>query len=70
MSLDRPASDVWSLLAGWAEHTPGAPAFLHAGNAISFHELSELSRRAAQGLADLGVGPGDRVALGLPKSPA
>ncbi|MCX7365604.1 MAG: AMP-binding protein, partial [Alphaproteobacteria bacterium] len=70
MVLERPAPDVWSLLAGWAEHTPDAPAFLHGDKAISFHELSELSRRAAQGLSDLGVVPGDRVALWLPNAPA
>src|SRR6476619_373199 len=32
--------------------------------------MHERSLRAAQGLADLGVGPGDRVALWLPNVPA
>src|SRR5882757_8137424 len=64
------ASDVWSLLAHWAEETPQAPAFLHGDRTISFAELHEQSARAAQGLADLGVGPGDRVALWLPNVPA
>ena len=35
-----------------------------------FAELHERAARAAQGLADLGVGPGDRVALWLPNVPA
>ena len=35
-----------------------------------FAELLDCAARAAQGLADLGVGPGDRVALWLPNVPA
>ena len=64
------ASDVWSLLAHRAEKTPQAPAFLHGERRISFAELHERAARAAQGLTDLGVGPGDRVALWLPNVPA
>jgi fatty-acyl-CoA synthase len=70
MPLAMPATDVWSLIAEWAEQTPEAPAFLHGERTISFAELREKSLRAAQGLADLGVGPGDRVALWLPNVPA
>src|SRR5476651_1475243 len=70
MPLEHPAADVWTLLNDWAEQTPDAPAFLHGEQAISFSVLLERSLRAAQGLADLGVGPGDRVALWLPNVPA
>src|SRR5258708_36519583 len=70
MANDFHAADVWSLLTHWAEATPEAPAFLHGDRAISFAELHEQALRAAQGLADLGVGPGDRVALWLPNMPA
>ena len=70
MPFSLPASDVWSLLATLAEETPEAPALLHGESTISFAELHERSLRAAQGLADLGVGPGDRVALWLPNVPA
>ena len=70
MPLAKPVSDVWTLLADWAELTPEAPAFLHGDRAISFAELAERSLRVAQGLADLGVGPGDRVAIWLPNVPA
>jgi fatty-acyl-CoA synthase len=70
MALDRPASDVWTLVADWAGQTPEAPAFLQGDRAISFAELAERSLRVARGLADLGVGPGDRVALWLPNVPA
>jgi fatty-acyl-CoA synthase len=70
MPLADPAPDVWTILADWAEHTPQAPALLHGERTISFGELHESALRAAQGLADLGVGPGDRVALWLPNVPA
>jgi len=70
MPLEQPAPDVWSLLADWAGHAPNAPAFLHDGHAITFADLHETSLRVAQGLSDLGIGPGDRVALWLPNLPA
>jgi fatty-acyl-CoA synthase len=70
MSLVHPAADVWTLLADIAEETPAAPAFIHGERTLSFGELLDCSARAAQGLADLGVGPGDRVALWLPNVPA
>src|SRR5476651_473032 len=70
MPLEHPAADVWTLLNDWAEQTPDAPAFLHGERTISLAELLERALRAAQGLADLGVGPGDRVALWLPNVPA
>jgi len=70
MPLARPAADVWTLLADIAEETPAAPAFIHGERTLSFAELLDCSARAAQGLADLGVGPGDRVALWLPNVPA
>lgn len=70
MPLAQPAADVWTLVAGIAQRTPDAPAFLHGDRTISFLELAESARRAAQGLADLGIGAGDRVALWLPNVPA
>ena len=70
MPLSHPAADVWTLLADIAEETPAAPAFIHGERTLSFAELLDCSARAAQGLADLGVGSGDRVALWLPNVPA
>ncbi len=70
MPLAHPAADVWTLLADIVEEQPDAPAFLHADGALSFGQLLDAAGRAAQGLADLGVGPGDRVALWLPNVPA
>ena len=70
MPLAHPAADVWTLLADIAEDKPDAPAFIHGERTISFGELLDAAGRAAQGLSDLGVGPGDRVALWLPNVPA
>ncbi|MEI7873097.1 MAG: AMP-binding protein [Alphaproteobacteria bacterium] len=70
MPLAHPAADVWTLLADVAEETPDAPALLHGDRTISFAELLDAASRAAQGLADLGVSAGDRVALWLPNVPA
>ena len=70
MPLAKPAADVWTLVAAIAERTPAAPAILHGERTLSFAELVESAASAAQGLADLGVGPGDRVALWLPNVPA
>jgi fatty-acyl-CoA synthase len=70
MPLAHPAADVWTLLADIAEETPAAPAFIQGDRTLTFAELLDRSARAAQGLADLGVGPGDRVALWLPNVPA
>jgi fatty-acyl-CoA synthase len=70
MPLTHPAADVWTLLADVADETPGAPAFIHDARTISFAELQDAAERTAKGLSDLGVGPGDRVALWLPNVPA
>lgn len=70
MPLAHPAADVWTLIADIADETPAAPAFIHGDRTLTFAELVESALRAAQGLADLGVGPGDRVALWLPNVPA
>src|SRR5262245_33883643 len=70
MTLAQPAADAWILMANVASATPDAPAFIHDDRPLSFGELLDSSARAAQGLADLGVGPADRVALWLPNLPA
>ena len=70
MPLPHPAADVWTLLADIAGEAPEAPAFFHGDRTLSFAGLFDAATRAAQGLADLGVGPGDRVALWLPNVPA
>jgi fatty-acyl-CoA synthase len=53
-----------------AAHPGDAPAIIDRGATVTYGDLIEASRRAARGLADLGVGAGDRVALWLPNVPA
>lgn len=59
-----------ALLANAADTAPNRPALIEAGRTMSYAELDGLSRRFATGLADLGIGSGDRVALWLPNTPA
>jgi fatty-acyl-CoA synthase len=49
---------------------PEAAAVVWGDETIGLAALLEESRRVAQGLAELGVGQGDRVALWLPNTPA
>ena len=65
---------VAGLLADAARAAPEAPAIVYEDAAgthtISYAAMLDQSSRAAQGLADLGIGAGDRVALWLPNVPA
>jgi len=47
-----------------------APALIYGERQVTYAALTEESRRVAQGLSDLGIGAGDRVALWLPNVPA
>ena len=59
------------MLARLVESAPGEAAALVVGErTVSFAALAAESRRAARGLAALGVGSGDRVAVWLPNFPA
>ena len=58
------------MLAEVRRRTPGATAIAYRGGRITFAELDGAARRAARGLAELGVGRGERVALWLPNCPA
>lgn len=58
------------LVAAHARRRGEAVAVHYEGRAISFRELDEMARRAAGALRGFGIGPGDRVALWLPNSPA
>jgi amino acid adenylation domain-containing protein len=56
------------LLAASADARPDAPAVVHRDRAIAYGELDDLAGRLAGLLAELGVRPGDRVAIYLDKS--
>jgi acetyl-CoA synthetase len=62
---------------GWActdAHPPGRPALIHVTRSgeperYTFGDLARLSNRMANGLAGLGLEPGDRVAVALGQGP-
>ncbi len=58
------------MLATVTARNPNAPALYYGDRCIGFGDLLEASDRLASGLAELGVGPGDRVAFWLPNVPA
>jgi acetyl-CoA synthetase len=64
---------AWNCVHRWAERTPEAEAAVFRGEdgerrTLTFAELSREVTRFAEGLAALGVGEGDAVALFLPMS--
>jgi long-chain acyl-CoA synthetase len=64
-----PELTLMDLLSKSASQRPNHPALLFQGNTISYHELEGLSMAFAHALSELGIKPGDRVALLLPNSP-
>ncbi len=67
---DLPAGTVLSMFRERVQEEPGAPALHYFGRDIDRDELDRLSDAAARGLAGLGVGAGDRVAVSLQNTPA
>ncbi|MEQ8348723.1 MAG: AMP-binding protein [Sneathiellaceae bacterium] len=59
---------VTGLVAARAAAAPDRPAVIADEGQLSYGALDLLGRRAAAGLAALGVGPGSRVAFWLPNS--
>jgi acetyl-CoA synthetase len=58
----------------WAERTPEAPAIVWEGEEgdvrrVTYRALRETADRLANGLASLGIGPGDAVGIYLPMTP-
>jgi fatty-acyl-CoA synthase len=60
---------IGQLFDARAAARPAAPALLHEGRALSFADLAAASRRVAGGLAALGIGRGDIVAIWMPGTP-
>lgn len=63
---EQPLSEY---LRAWARQQPQAIALDFYGHSLSWAELDQLSDRCAALLAELGVQPGDRVALFMPNCP-
>ncbi|MBV8652078.1 MAG: AMP-binding protein, partial [Alphaproteobacteria bacterium] len=66
----RQSESLSRFLEARAAATPHATAMIWEDRPISLEGLLDDSRHLARGLADLGIGPGDRVALWLPNAPA
>ncbi|HZM24778.1 MAG TPA: long-chain fatty acid--CoA ligase [Anaerolineales bacterium] len=64
-----PERTLMDVVSESASQRPKHPALLFQGNTILYSELDRLSTSFANALAELGVKPGDRVALLLPNSP-
>ena len=57
------------ILRETASRSPGKPAVLYPGGALTYGELDAASDQLAAGLEAHGIGPGDPVALQLPNIP-
>lgn len=64
-----PECTLLDVVSETADRRPKHPALLFQGLTLSYGELERLSMAFASALTELGVKPGDRVALLLPNSP-
>ncbi len=60
---------IHQFIAEQAARTPQAPALLFKDQVLDYGELQGATEATASGLLALGVGPGERVAVYLPKQP-
>jgi len=67
--IDIEEITINDILTRTAEKYPKRTALLFMGKKISYSELDQLVNRCANALVDLGVKPGDRVALLMPNIP-
>ncbi len=68
-SGDWTGETVAAMLARWAANAPDRPAMIADGRAISYGETHNGARCIAAGLAALGIGKGDPVAIQLANTP-
>ncbi|MGA7672321.1 MAG: AMP-binding protein, partial [Nitrolancea sp.] len=68
-SVTVPDRPLHRLLSDTAARCPNRNAILFMGRSMSFQELDDSVTRFANALIDLGVEPGDRVALVMPNCP-
>jgi fatty-acyl-CoA synthase len=64
------SNTVAGLIDGFAAAKPTDVAVIYDPRVITYAELSDMGAHAANGLRELGVGRGDRVAFWLPNCPA
>jgi fatty-acyl-CoA synthase len=70
LTAGRRQKSLTDLIEGLASGAPEAAAIHYGIRTITYGDLAVAARRVATGLAGLGVGPGDRVAVWLPNVPA
>ncbi|MCA8981334.1 MAG: long-chain fatty acid--CoA ligase [Planctomycetes bacterium] len=68
-SIDYEERALPEFLRDTARRTPDAPALAFFNRELSYRELDDHVSRFGRALADLGVGPGRRVAIHLPNLP-
>ncbi|WP_234505397.1 long-chain-fatty-acid--CoA ligase [Thermus brockianus] len=67
--VEVPPIPLWRLLEESAQRFPKNVALEFLGKTLTYGETWDLARRFARGLQDLGVKPGERVAIMLPNTP-
>jgi long-chain acyl-CoA synthetase len=67
--VDAATESVPALLIKAAAKTPSSPALVFFGRYLSYRELEDQVARLAQGLKNLGLAPGRRLAILLPNCP-
>jgi amino acid adenylation domain-containing protein/non-ribosomal peptide synthase protein (TIGR01720 family) len=65
-----PAETVVARFEQQAWETPDVPAVVHGAESLTYRALNEQANRIAHRLRSLGIGPEDRVAVCLPRTPA
>jgi long-chain acyl-CoA synthetase len=66
--VDYPEIPLFELLSNTARNYPDSTAFVCGDRQLSYRELDTQTGKLAAGLNELGVRPGDRVAIFLPNS--
>ncbi len=69
LEVTVPQETLPGLLVQAARQAPGAPALVFFGKKTSFGQLLDQTRRLARAFQNLGLGPGERLAVLLPNCP-
>ncbi len=67
--IEIPTTTIHDTLTATAHRYPDNPAYHFQGNTVTFKEVDLLSNQLANGLLELGVKKGDRIAFMLPNVP-
>jgi long-chain acyl-CoA synthetase len=68
-TIAYPQDTLYEVVMRTVRRTPDAVAFDFLGRTATYHELGETIDRCADGLASLGLGPGDRITIATPTCP-